>query len=586
MTCILMVGTPAVVVDSAWAGGVVAQPASGEPLLGLTPDQLDRFFIGKDRFQHVLTVEEGLGPIWNQDSCGSCHNNPAPGGTGTVTVTRAGLLVRGEFDPLAEFGGSLFQQESNEEDCAEEVPAEANVIAFRVTNSALCFGLIEAIPDAVLQDLQSNPPNPLVKGVVHWVGAFEDPPGSPLRVGRFGWKAQVATVLTFSADASNNEMGLTNRFLPDEQDPNGIFPPSLEKCDTVPDDPYEDSFALGNGVDREFIDVVTDFQRFLAQPPQTPKSGMTGEALFMAIGCGDCHYPSFTTADDPELEEALRNKEVKPYGDFLLHHIGGLADNIQQGDAGIGQMKTAPLAGIRTRDPIIHDGRVAGFFFADRIEIAVAYHCYKDSQARTSAQLFLNGLDPEFCDFNPEIPPCPDCPAPPKGGLTADERAMVIDFLASLGRREFNHADVNDIDDDVELDDFIIFASCFGGGPYTPDDLCAIDDVDQDGDVDVDDFDVFLTVYSGPQTDCNGNGVLDLIDIIDGTSKDANGDGIPDECCVGDIDGDGVVGVKDLLDLLAAWGPNPLHPADFNGDGFVGVSDLLTLLGTWGPCPR
>ena len=79
--------------------------------------------------------------------------------------------------------------------------------------------------------------------------------------------------------------------------------------------------------------------------------------------------------------------------------------------------------------------------------------------------------------------------------------------------------------------------------------------------------------------------MLDLIDIIDGTSKDANGDGIPDECCVGDIDGDGVVGVKDLLDLLAAWGPNPLHPADFNGDGFVGVTDLLTLLGTWGPCP-
>ncbi len=582
-----MVGTPAVVVDSARAGGLVAQPASGEPLLGLTPDQLDRFFIGKERFQHVLTVEEGRGPIWNQDSCGSCHNNPAPGGTGTVTVTRGGLLVGGVFDPLADFGGSLFQQESDEEECAEEVPPEANVVAHRVTNSALCFGLIEAIPDAVLQDLQSNPPNPLVKGVVHWVGAFEDPPGSPLRVGRFGWKAQVATVLTFSADASNNEMGLTNRFLPDDQDPNGIFPPSLKDCDAVPDDPYEDSFDLGNGIDKEFIDVVTDFQRFLAPPPQTPKSGMTGEALFMAIGCGDCHYPSFTTADDPELEEALRNKEVKPYGDFLLHHIGGLADNIQQGDAGIGQMKTAPLAGIRTRDPIIHDGRVAGFFFADRIEIAVAYHCYEDSQARTSAQLFLNGLVPQFCDFNPEIPPCPDCAAPPKGGLTDDERAMVIDFLASLGRREFNHADVNNIDDTVEMDDFIIFASCFfGGGPYMPDDLCAIDDVDQDTDVDFDDFDVFLTVYSGPRTDCNDNGVLDLIDIIDGTSKDANGDGVPDECCVGDIDGDGVVGVKDLLELLGAWGPNLLHPADFNGDGSVGVADLLTLLGAWGPCPK
>ena len=486
---------------------------------------------------------------------------------------------------MADLGGSLFQQESNEEECAEEVPREANVVSLRVTNSALSFGLIEAIPDAVLQDLQSNPPNPLVRGVVHMVGAFEDPPGSPLRVGRFGWKAQVATVLTFSADASNNEMGLTNRFLPDEQDPNGIFPPSLEECDTVPDDPYEDSFALGNGVDQEFIDAVTDFQRFLAPHPQTPKSGMAGEALFMSIGCGDCHFPSFITADDPELEDALRNKEVRPYGDFLLHHIGGLGDNIQQGDAGIGQMKTAPLAGIRIRDPIIHDGRVAGFFFSDRIEIAVAYHCYKDSQARTSAQLFLNGLDPQFCDFNPEIPPCPDCPAPVAGGLSEEERGLVIDFLASLGRREFNHADVNDIDDDVEMDDFLIFASCFGGGPYTPDDLCAIDDVDQDGDVDEADFDVFLTVYSGVQTDCNANGVLDIIDIILGDSDDLNGDGLPDECCTGDIDGSGSVGASDLLALLAAWGPNPLHPADLNGDGVVGAADLLNLLANWGPCP-
>lgn len=580
----VMAVTSAVMVDSAFAGGVVAQPTSGEPLLGLTPEQLDRFFIGKERFLHVLTVEEGLGPIWNQDSCASCHLNPI-GGSGTVTVTRAGFLDgRGNFDPLAEHGGSLFQQESNEEECAEEVPPEANVVALRVTNSALAFGLIEAIPDQAFLDLEANPPNPDAPGEAHIVQSFEDPKVD--RVGRFGWKAQVATVLTFTADASNNEMGLTNRFLPDEQDPNGIFPPSLEECDTVPDDPYEDSFALGNGVDREFIDVVTDFQRFLAPHPQTPKSGMTGEALFMSIGCGDCHYPSFTTSNDPELEEALRNKEVKPYGDFLLHDMGGLGDLIEQGMGGLTQMKTPPLAGIRGRDPVLHDGRVAGFFFADRIEIAVAYHCYTDSQARTSAQLFLNGLDPQFCDFDPDLPPCPDCAVPPKGGLTADERAMVVDFLASLGRREFNHADANEIDDEIGLDDFIIFAWCFfGDGPYTPDDLCAIDDVDQDGDVDVDDFDVFLTVYSGPQTDCNGNGVLDLIDIINQTSEDANGDGLPDECCAGDLDGDGVVGVKDLLGLLGAWGPNPLHPADIDGDGSVGVSDLLTLLGNWGSCP-
>ncbi len=575
MTCILMVGTPAVVVDSARAGGIVAQPRMGDPLVGLTPGQLDQFFIGKESFSRVFTAGEGLGPIFNQDSCASCHNNPV-GGAGNVTVTRAGFIDKqGNFDPLAELGGSLFQQESISEDCAEVVPLEANVIAFRVTNGMMGYGLVEAIPDADIEALADpdDDDGDGISGRVHMVTAVED---ELLHVGRFGWKAHAPTMMTFSAGASLNELGITNPFKPVDNDPNGINPPELADCDDVADP--EESL--------DFIIELTYFQRRLAPPPQTPRSGMTGEAIFMSIGCGDCHVASFTTADDPQLERAIRNKVVTPYSDFLLHDMGGLGDLIVQGGAEGTEFRTAPLMGMRIRDPIIHDGRVAGFFFADRIEIAVAYHCYTDSEARSSAQLFLNGLDPQFCDFDPEIPPCPDCPAPPKGGLTADERAMVIDFLASLGRREFNHADVNDIDDDVELDDFIIFASCFGPGPYTPDDLCAIDDVDQDGDVDQVDFDVFLTVYSGPQTDCNGNGVLDLIDIIDGTSKDANGDGIPDECCVGDIDGDGVVGVKDLLDLLGAWGPNPLHPADFDGDGFVGVSDLLTLLGTWGPCPR
>ena len=321
-----VVGTSMVMVQPALADGpILAQPAAGQPLHGLSPAQLDRFFVGQARFTQILSVEDGLGPIWNQDSCGSCHNNPV-GGTGNVTVTRGGHLMGGVFDPLADLGGSLFQQEANDEECAEVVPPEANVIALRVTNSVLAFGLIEAIPDQAFLDLEAFPPNPMTPGEAHMVGAFEDPPKSPLRVGRFGWKAQVATVLTFSADAANNEMGLTNRFLPDDQDPNGIFPPSLRECDEVPDRPYEDNFSLGNGIDLEFIDVVTDFQRFLAPYPQTPRSGMTGETIFMNIGCGDCHVPSFTTADDPELESFLRNKVVKPYGDFLLHDVGSLGD--------------------------------------------------------------------------------------------------------------------------------------------------------------------------------------------------------------------------------------------------------------------
>ena len=92
----------------------------------------------------------------------------------------------------------------------------------------------------------------------------------------------------------------------------------------------------------------------------------------------------------------------------------------------------------------------------------------------------------------------------------------------------------------------------------------------------------------GDLTDCNVNLLPDSCDIASGFSADVNGNGTPDECesllCAGDLDGDGVVGIVDFLALLAAWGPNPGHPADLDGDGVVGIVDFLALLGAWGPC--
>ena len=96
----------------------------------------------------------------------------------------------------------------------------------------------------------------------------------------------------------------------------------------------------------------------------------------------------------------------------------------------------------------------------------------------------------------------------------------------------------------------------------------------------------FFCQPSPPEPDCNKNGVLDSCDIANGTSADANGNGIPDTCeCPWDLDGGGTVGITDFLALLAAWGPNPGHPADFDGDGTVGIVDFLALLANWGPCP-
>ena len=307
------------------AYGDSPQPRPGDPLPTLTDTMLERFLKGKISFNQELTIEGGLGPIFNQTSCGSCHNNPV-GGAGTQTVTRFGFIgKKGGFDPLAALGGSLLQAEAIDDGCAEFVPPEANVTTFRVTNSALAFGLVEAISDAdILANRDLQPESQ--RGVAHMVTNFEDEEGN-LYVGRFGWKAQVASVLTFSSDASQNEMGLSNRFLPFDNAPNGDED-LLAICDTVAD---PEDFPDKEGY--EFIDRVTDFQRFLAPPPQTPRSGMSGEVIFNQIGCNVCHTPSFTTADDPKLEPQLRNQPIRLYGDCLLHDMGLAGDGIVQGDA-------------------------------------------------------------------------------------------------------------------------------------------------------------------------------------------------------------------------------------------------------------
>ena len=555
---LLGVNVPLVLGAAVFAGSgpVIPQPKAGQPLHDLTADQLDRFFKGRVKYDHALTESEGLGPIFNKQSCSNCHNNPM-GGTGSQTVTRFGFSDKKSFDPLEHLGGSLLQAVSIHPDCAEVIPPEATEIALRVTNGALAYGLVEAIPDEAILAVRDVQPI-TQRGFAHMVPAFEDPEGSPLRVGRFGWKAQVPTVLTFSADASLNEMGFTNRFLQEENAPNGNLE-QLAMCDMVPDPedgPDDEGF--------DFIDRVTDFQRYLAPFPQTPKSGMTGESVFNAIGCNVCHTPSFTTSDDPNLEDALRNKVIKPYSDFLLHNMGLSADFIGQGDASPQMMKTPPLWGLRIRDPMWHDARVAGGSFEDRVLAAIALHDVLGSQARPSAQAF-NAL--------PQV-----------------QKDQLIAFLGSLGQAEFDH-DQNDF---IDLNDFADFAGCYSGAGlfYTPDDYCAIHDIDQDGDVDLTDFDSFMLVYVGPRRDCNNNGVIDLIDILDGTLADANGNGIPDSCeptCESDVNGNGAVDVDDLLSVISQWGACPGMPAPCSGDidfdGSVDVSDLLGVINAWGNCP-
>ncbi len=528
------------------------QPRPGDPLLSLSDALLSRFDIGKISFNEDITVEGGLGPIFNQTSCGSCHNNPV-GGAGTQTVTRFGFIgKKGGFDPLAELGGSLRQAEAISDECAEIIPPEANVISMRVTNSALAFGLVEAISDEDLLLNRDAQPE-AQRGQAHMVSNFEDPTDE-LHVGRFGWKAQVASVLTFSSDASQNEMGLSNRFLPFDNAPNGDED-LLANCDTVAD-PEDGPDADGF----DFIDRVTDFQRFLAPPPQTPRSGMTGEKVFNATGCNVCHTPVFTTGNDAETEVPLRNITIRPYCDFLLHDMGIAGDGIEQGAASGQQLKTPPLWGIAYRNPMWHDGRFSDGTFESRIRDSIAEHGVFGSQGVPASEAF--------------------------DALSTTQQASLIQFLGSLGQVEFD----SDSDRDVELNDFhgysdtIGFRGCFEL-MVTPDDPCAIHDVDQDGDVDLDDFEVFLMAFDDPTADCNANGVVDMLDILLG-ELDEDNNGVLDICqgCDGDLNGDNAIGIGDLLAIIDAWGPCTNCAADINNDGEVTVTDLLYVVGNWGPC--
>lgn len=456
------------------SGSALAQDVQtpmGQPAPGLNASQLDRFEKGKLIFNKPFSPAEGRGPIFNDGACNGCHNFPKAGGSGSKFVTRFGVAATQStpFDGLDNLGGSLLQAEANDpQNCAESVPPQANVVITRTTPPCFGFGLLEAIPDADILANEANPPSPGISGKAHWVQPLESPLG-PQRVGRFGWKAQVATVLTFSGDASLNEMGLTNRLVGQENAPNGNQA-LLAQCDTVAD-PEDGPDAEGF----DAIDRMTDFQRFLAAPPQTPRSGMTGETIFNSIGCADCHVREFTTGAAPE--SAFANKAIRPYSDFLLHNVG-TGDQIWQGMATGDEFRTTPLWGLlpRAQNSLLHDGSASGGGggAAQNIDLAIQAHGNPSPTGVPSEAL------QSVNSYN---------------ALSSTDRTHLINFLLSLGQLEFDFERDHDIDD---IDWFFLEPLLTGPVPsYSPDQFEAITDVDQDGDFDMRDIGAFQRGITG-----------------------------------------------------------------------------------------
>ena len=364
--------------------GIAQQPATeapagfNTPTLGQNPGSQsvsngipepsgDTYALDQTRFERRNGVDDGLGPVFNATACADCHQNPVTGGPSQITEIRAGHLdpTTGAFVsatvPIND-GADAIKLRSIVNDraiCAEaheQLPDSENVRALRAVLNTLGDGFVEAIDDNTLLSIAANQ-NSTTHGRIHGeavqVPLFEA--AGQTGVGRFGWKDQHRSLLSFSADAYLNEMGVTSRLRPKDAT-------TVCKTTTDPED-QPDPIGLAD------IDHFTQFMRGTLVPPQDKTLAATadaqaGQVLFSKVGCSTCHVPSIVTAPAGTLvnggmfvvPDALGNKVIHPYGDFLLHDVG-TGDGIVQGGPAdtINKLRTSPLWGLRTKTRFMHD---------------------------------------------------------------------------------------------------------------------------------------------------------------------------------------------------------------------------------------
>ncbi len=395
-------------------------PATGaqEALAGFddkTNGFVDQATFDEDQaaFNDVEVIPDGLGPLFNAASCLACHQNPVSGGGSQVTELRAGVRdAQGRFEParvpiahgkVVIEGRTLINDRAicpngayPDTEIQQHVPDNANVRTFRLSLSVLGDGLIEAVTDESLRAYaarQCKETQGTICGRAFEVPVLEAP-GST-RVGRFGWKGQQASLLSFSADAYLNEMGITSRLQPDEV---------TTLCDTVadPEDKPESAAAV-RSVRRaqararagkasrpvtaeEFADIdrFARFARATKAPPRDvtlagSNAARKGSGLFDSTGCATCHARNLVTATAGTkinggtyaVPPALGNRLFHPFSDLLMHDVG-TGDGIEIAvvehfgkryahmqktmSPTANRIRTPPLWGVRLRNRLMHDG--------------------------------------------------------------------------------------------------------------------------------------------------------------------------------------------------------------------------------------
>jgi len=238
---------------------------------------------------------------------------------------------------------------------AETVPAAATIVVHRRTTPLFGIGLIDFTSDADLIALAATEAA-RGDGLAGRVNITDNLRDGTKTVGKFGWKAQVPTLLQFAGDALVNEMGITTSGFPNENCPQG-------NC-------AELTFNPAPGINASGLKPV-DLQNYmwlLAAPARGPQSADTieGEQIFQNIGCTACHVPTLTSGTS--FIAALDHKTYHPYSDFLLHDMGALGDDLEMGSSTGSEMRTALLWGLRFITRYLHDGR------ATTLDQAIAAH--------------------------------------------------------------------------------------------------------------------------------------------------------------------------------------------------------------------
>jgi CxxC motif-containing protein (DUF1111 family) len=352
-------------------------PGSQSKSNGIAEPPGDTYALDQQSYEQVHDVSTGLGPVYNGRACAECHQNPVSGAASQFTEIRAGHKdANGNFvNPTVPINGgansivgrSIIDDRAVIPQAQEHIPATENIRALRAALNTLGDGFVEAIDDSTLLAIAQKQPD-LSEGRIHGeaiqVPVLEAP--GQTRIGRFGWKDQHSSLLSFVGDAYLNEMGVTNRLRPKDTTTVGKVTPDPED---VPD-----NLGLAD------IDHFAQFVRGTKVPPRdvalaATSDAQAGQALFEKIRCNTCHVETITTAPAGTVinggqfavPDALGNKLIHPYSDFLLHDIETGDGIVQAGPQDTAnKLRTAALWGLRMRPRYMHD--LKSLTLADAIE--------------------------------------------------------------------------------------------------------------------------------------------------------------------------------------------------------------------------